>query len=72
VQVPLDRDLKAVVDLLRSETADDPRSEVLVTSLEDGATLTLRIWAPNATAAERVASDVRVRAQARLRAEGVL
>lgn len=72
VQVPLDRDLNAVVDLLRSETADDPRSEVLVTSLEDAATLTLRIWAPNATAAERVASDVRVRAQARLRAEGVL
>jgi small conductance mechanosensitive channel len=72
VQVPLDRDLNAVVDLLRSETADDPRSEVLVTSLEDAATLTLRIWAPNATAAERVASDVRVRTQARLRAEGVL
>jgi small-conductance mechanosensitive channel len=72
VQVPLDRDLNAVVDLLRSETADDPRSEVLVTSLEDGATLTLRIWAPDAKTAERVASDVRVRAQARLRAEGVL
>jgi small conductance mechanosensitive channel len=72
VQVPLDRDLNAVVDLLRSETADDPRSEVLVTSLEDAATLTLRVWAPNATAAERVASDVRVRAQARLRVEGVL
>src|SRR5215218_1125417 len=72
VQVPLDRDLNAVVDLLRSETADDPRSEVLVTSLEDAATLTVRTWAPNATAAERVASDVRVRAQARLRAEGVL
>jgi small-conductance mechanosensitive channel len=71
VQVPLDRDLNAVVDLLRSETADDPRSEVLVTSLADAATVTLRTWAPDATTAERVASDVRVRAQARLRAEGV-
>jgi small-conductance mechanosensitive channel len=71
VQVPLDRDLNAVVDLLRSETADDPRSEVLVTSLADTATVTLRTWAPDATTAERVASDVRVRAQARLRAEGV-
>jgi small conductance mechanosensitive channel len=72
VQVPLDRDLNAVVDLLRSETADDPRSEVLVTSLADTATVTLRTWAPDPTTAERVASDVRVRAQARLRSEGVL
>jgi hypothetical protein len=64
--------LNAVVDLLRSETADDPQSEVLVTSLTDAATVTLRTWAPDATTAERVASDVRVRAQARLRAEGVL
>jgi small conductance mechanosensitive channel len=72
VQVPLDRDLNAVVDLLRSETADDPRSEVLVTSLADTATVTLRTWAPDPATAERVASDVRVRAQARLRTEGVL
>jgi small conductance mechanosensitive channel len=72
VQVPLDRDLNAVVDLLRSETADDPRSEVLVTSLADTATVTLRTWAPDPATAERVASDVRVRAQARLSTEGVL
>jgi small-conductance mechanosensitive channel len=72
VQVPLDRDLNAVVDLLRSETADDPRSDVLVTSLNERATLTLRTWAPDARAAERVASDLRARVQARLRAEGVL
>jgi small-conductance mechanosensitive channel len=72
VQVPLDRDLNAVVDLLRSETADDPRSEVLVTSLNERATLTLRAWAPDARAAEGVASDLRARVQARLRAEGVL
>jgi small-conductance mechanosensitive channel len=72
VQVPLDRDLNAVVDLLRSETADDPRSEVLVTSLNERATLTLRTWAPDARDAEWVASDLRARVQARLRAEGVL
>jgi small conductance mechanosensitive channel len=72
VQVPLDRDLNAVVDLLRSETADDPRSEVLVTSLTDTATVTLRTWAPDPATAERVASDARVRAQARLRTEGFL
>jgi small conductance mechanosensitive channel len=72
VQVPLERDLNAVVDLLRSETADDPRSEVLVTSLNEHATLTLRSWAPDARAAERVASDLRVRVQARLQAEGLV
>ena len=36
VQVPLDRDLDAVVDLLRSETAGDPRADVLVTGLNGG------------------------------------
>src|SRR5947199_3236792 len=33
VQVPLDKDLDAVVDLLQTETAGDPRSDVLVTAL---------------------------------------
>lgn len=72
LKVPLERDLNAVVDLLRSETAGDPRSEILVSSLEDGATVTVRTWAPNAEAAERLASDLRLRAHARLRAARVL
>ncbi|HET7856111.1 MAG TPA: mechanosensitive ion channel domain-containing protein [Gaiellaceae bacterium] len=72
VEVPLERDLEAVVDTLRSETADDPRAEVLVTSLEDGATVTVRSWAPDAASAERLASDLRVRVHSRLRAEGLL
>src|SRR5439155_7011997 len=72
VQVPLDRDLEAVVDLLRSETAGDPRAGVLVTSLNGDATVTVRVWAPDAAAAELLESDLRVRAQRRLREQGVL
>jgi small-conductance mechanosensitive channel len=72
IKVPLERDLNAVVDLLRSETAGDPRSEVIVSSLEEGATVTVRIWAPDAVAAEQAATDLRLRAHARLRAAGAL
>ena len=72
LQVPLDRDLNAVVDLLRSETAGDPRSEVIVSELGDAATVTVRTWAPDADAAERLAGEVRLRAHARLRAEGLV
>lgn len=72
VQVPLDKDLTAVVDLLRTEIADDPRSEVLVTSLNGAATVTARSWAPDALSAERLASDLRVRLHARLQAEELL
>jgi small conductance mechanosensitive channel len=72
VKVPLERDLNAVVDLLRSETAGDPRSEVIVSSLVDGATVTVRTWAPDAEAAEQAATDLSLRAHARLRAAGAL
>jgi small-conductance mechanosensitive channel len=72
VQVPLDRDLDAVVDLLRSETAGDPRSEVLVTGLNGSASVTLRSWAPDATELERVESDLRLRVTRRLREQGLL
>jgi small-conductance mechanosensitive channel len=72
VQVPLDRDLTAVVDLLRSETAADPRSEVIVSALNEKATVTVRSWAPSALVAEELESDMRVRVHARLRAEGLL
>jgi small-conductance mechanosensitive channel len=71
VQVPLERDLQAAVDLLRSELAGDPRSEVIVSALDGSVTLTMRSWAPNQAAAERLASEIRLRAHARLRAEGL-
>lgn len=68
VQVPLDKDLAQVVDLLREE----PGADVSVTGLDGAATVTVRVPAPDAIAAERLASDLRIRALARLRAAGVL
>jgi small-conductance mechanosensitive channel len=72
VQVPLDKDLDAVVDLLRSETAGDPRAEVLVTGLNGSASVTVRTWAPEATEYERVESDLRLRVMRRLREQSLL
>lgn len=70
LQVPLTNDLNTVIELLRRE-APDERSEVFVSALDDNATLTLRAWAPSAGAAERLASDLRLRAHERLREAGV-
>ena len=66
VQVPLTSDLSSVVQQLR-ELADD----VVVRSLDGNATLVLRAGAPDERTAERVASDLRLRAHERLRASGV-
>jgi small conductance mechanosensitive channel len=71
VQVPLDKDLGAAVEALRSETASD-NADVLVSSLDTVATVTVRAWAPDELAAERLASELRLRAHSRLRAEGLL
>jgi small conductance mechanosensitive channel len=71
VQVPLDKDLGAAVEALRSETAPD-RVDVFVSSLEGAASVTLRAWAPDEAAAERLESELRLRAHSRLRAEGLL
>ena len=68
VQVPLAQDLGRVVDLLREAAPD---GEVLVTGIEGNATVTVREWTPDAAAADRVASDLRLRAHERLRAAGV-
>ena len=72
VQVPLDKDLDAVVDLLESETAGDPRAEVLVTALNGTAGVTVRTWAPEATELEAVESDLRLRVTRRLRDQSML
>ena len=72
VQVPLDKDLGAVVDLLRAETAGDDRADVLVTALDGSATVTLRAAASDPVAAERLASELRLRVHAKLREAGVL
>ena len=72
IQVPLDKDLDAVVDLLRTETAGDPRSDVLVTGLNGTATVTVRSWAPDASELERTQSDLRQRVARRLREKKLL
>ena len=67
VQVPLSANLEEVVGSLR-----DLGHDVLVTALDGNATVAVRTWAPGDDAAERVASDLRLRAHSVLRAHGVL
>jgi small-conductance mechanosensitive channel len=68
VQVPLEQDLGRVVELLREAAPD---GEVLVAGIEGNATVTVREWTPDVAAADRVESDLRLRAHERLRAAGV-
>jgi small-conductance mechanosensitive channel len=70
LQVPLDRDLDSVVELVR-EAAPGEQAEVLVTGLEGSATVTVRAWAADAAEVDRLASELRLRAHERLRAAGV-
>ena len=72
VQVPLDKDLDAVVDLLREETAGDPRANVLVTGLNGAATVTVRTWVPDATELEQKESELRQLTARRLREQSLL
>jgi small conductance mechanosensitive channel len=71
LQVPLDKDLSAAVDALRGLVDDAPRGAVLVSDLGDKATITVRAAAEDAAAAERLESDLRLRAHERLRTAGV-
>ena len=70
VQVPLDSDLDAVSGLLR-EAADDDRADVFVAALADKAELMVSVWADDEPAAERLESELRLRAHKRLREAGV-
>jgi small-conductance mechanosensitive channel len=70
VQVPLDSDLEAVRALLR-EAAQDERAEVEVEELADKARVGVSVWAPDEPSAERLESELRLRAHARLREAGV-
>jgi small-conductance mechanosensitive channel len=67
VQVPLKADLGAVVDRLRRVTD----AEVYVSDLAGNATVVVRAQAPNDADADRLEQDLRLRAHAALRAEGV-
>jgi small-conductance mechanosensitive channel len=70
VQVPLDSDLEAVRGLLR-EAAQDERAEVTVDELGEKAVVGVSVWAPDEPSAERLESELRLRAHARLREAGV-
>ena len=70
VPVPLDRDLDAVIGLLR-EVAGADDAQVQVSDLDDPAHLTLSVWADDEPAAERLAGELRLKAHARLRDAGV-
>jgi small-conductance mechanosensitive channel len=68
VPVPRDKDLQAVVDLLRDVAAP---SELLVTGLDGDAVVTLRAWADDEASAQQLESELRLRVQSRLRDAGV-
>ena len=70
VPVPLDRDLDAVIGLLR-EVAGTDDAQVQVTDLDDRAHLTLSVWAEDEPGAERLEGELRLKAHARLREAGV-
>jgi small-conductance mechanosensitive channel len=71
VQVPLDTDLKGVMDVLRSQEVSGRRPEVFVSGLDGSATLTVRAWAPDDAAAERLEGELRLQVHEGLRSHGL-
>lgn len=68
VPVPRDKDLQAVIDILREKAAP---SELLVTGLDGDAVVTLRAWAQDEASARQLESELRLRVQQALREAGV-
>jgi small conductance mechanosensitive channel len=68
VQVPLAQDVGAVVDRLQGLTKD---ADVFVSDLAGNATIVVRARVEDEPAAERLERELRLRAHAALRAEGV-
>lgn len=71
LQIPLENDLRPVVELLRDTLAGERDAEVAVTALDGTATVAVRARAADAVEAERLESELRLRAHERLRAAGV-
>jgi len=71
LQVPLDKDLRTVVDLLRESISDERAPDVVVTALNGNATVVVRVAADGPREAERLESELRLRAHERLRAAGI-
>ena len=70
VQVPLTQDVAAAAEALREETADYDGSQVVLSSLEGNATLTVRVPTLR-DGVEPLENELRLRAHRRLRSEGV-
>ena len=68
LQVPLGKDVGAVVDRLRVVAED---GEVFVSDLVGNATVVVRVRVEDEPAAERLERELRLRAHEALRAEGV-
>jgi small-conductance mechanosensitive channel len=71
LQVPLDKDLRAVVELLRETVARERDGDVAVTSLNGAATVVVRAFADGPIEADRLESELRLRAHERLREAGI-
>jgi small-conductance mechanosensitive channel len=71
LQLPLTSDLRAAVGALRDEMKDEDRGDVVLTGLDGNATVTVRAAAPDAVAALKLESDLRLRAHEKLRALGI-
>jgi small-conductance mechanosensitive channel len=71
VQLPLSSDLEAAVVALQEEVRAEREGSVLITGLDGTATVTIRAAAPDASAALRLESELRLRAHGRLRALGI-
>jgi small conductance mechanosensitive channel len=71
LQVPLDKDLRAVVELLREAVSGERQPEVAVTALNGTATIVVRAGADGPIEAESLESELLLLAHERLRAAGV-
>jgi small-conductance mechanosensitive channel len=71
LQVPLDKDLRSVVELLGESVADERAPDVIVMALNGSATIVVRVAADGPREADRLESELRLRAHERLRAAGV-
>lgn len=70
VEVPAGADVAALIEALRRECAVERGAEVLLASVAERATITIRAWAPDEAAAARLADELRLRAHTTLRANG--
>ncbi|HKT44629.1 MAG TPA: mechanosensitive ion channel family protein [Gaiellaceae bacterium] len=71
VQLPLTSDLRAAVGALRDELKDEDRGDVVLSGLDGNATVTMRAAAPDAIAALKLESELRLRAHEKLRTLGI-